>query len=299
MVSTQTIATVLGFLIGFFAALTLLHLFLFLFYKRNKSNLYYSVFSFCMAWLGVLVSNAISDSSGNNNISGSYAMTFLAPLLLISLSTFLYSLFYDKMPKLFWIIFGLAVLSVILHLLKISFSGYLSFALALLVVIESIRVVIAAIRKKKDGAWIIGSGVLASVGSPVVIIIITMILFKKDFDLSSSSMAVFGTVMIFMLAFSILSISVSMSVFLARQFAKTNKNLQKQLEQVKELSLEKQNILETQKEQLEIQVTERTSELAQKNKDIVDSIHYAKRIQNALLPTEKYITKNLKRLMKK
>ena len=36
-----------------------------------------------------------------------------------------------------------------------------------------------------------------------------------------------------------------------------------------------------------------------KQKEILDSIHYARRIQNAILPTEKYIDKTLKRLMKK
>ena len=34
-------------------------------------------------------------------------------------------------------------------------------------------------------------------------------------------------------------------------------------------------------------------------KEIIDSIHYARRIQTSLLPTEKYIEKNLKRLKKK
>jgi len=36
----------------------------------------------------------------------------------------------------------------------------------------------------------------------------------------------------------------------------------------------------------------------EKNKDILDSIHYARRIQRAHLPTLEYLTKNLKRLMK-
>ena len=34
----------------------------------------------------------------------------------------------------------------------------------------------------------------------------------------------------------------------------------------------------------------------EKQKEILDSIHYARRIQTALLPTEKYIDKTLKRL---
>ncbi len=37
-------------------------------------------------------------------------------------------------------------------------------------------------------------------------------------------------------------------------------------------------------------------EIEQKNKDILDSIRYAQRIQNNILPTKKYIDKNLKRL---
>jgi hypothetical protein len=36
----------------------------------------------------------------------------------------------------------------------------------------------------------------------------------------------------------------------------------------------------------------------EKQKEIIDSITYARRIQRSLLPTEKYIDKNLKRLMK-
>ena len=39
--------------------------------------------------------------------------------------------------------------------------------------------------------------------------------------------------------------------------------------------------------------------IEEKNKDIIDSIHYAKRIQQALLPTEKYIAKKLNSLTKK
>lgn len=38
--------------------------------------------------------------------------------------------------------------------------------------------------------------------------------------------------------------------------------------------------------------------IEEKNKDITDSIQYAKRIQNSLLPTEKYIDKSFKRLKK-
>ncbi len=43
-------------------------------------------------------------------------------------------------------------------------------------------------------------------------------------------------------------------------------------------------------------ITSQKTLLEEKNKDITDSIHYAKRIQESLLPTEKYIERNLIRL---
>ena len=79
-------------------------------------------------------------------------------------------------------------------------------------------------------------------------------------------------VLIFLALFllAIVSIPISMSVYLAIDFAKTNKNLKIQLEQVRLLSAktleqerEKQRILSGQKEKLEIQVKERTIELEQ------------------------------------
>lgn len=45
-------------------------------------------------------------------------------------------------------------------------------------------------------------------------------------------------------------------------------------------------------------LAEKNTVIEEKNKDILDSIRYAKRIQNSLLPTEKYIDKSLKRTNK-
>ena len=45
-------------------------------------------------------------------------------------------------------------------------------------------------------------------------------------------------------------------------------------------------------------ITEQKKHIEEKQKEILDSIHYAARIQRCILPTEKYISQNLKRLMK-
>ncbi|HEY6160917.1 MAG TPA: 7TM diverse intracellular signaling domain-containing protein [Bacteroidia bacterium] len=64
----------------------------------------------------------------------------------------------------------------------------------------------------------------------------------------------------------------------------------------KEMALaENERILREQNVLLEKLVMERTSELQQKNKDILDSIHYARRIQQSLLPSEKSISRTLEK----
>ena len=57
----------------------------------------------------------------------------------------------------------------------------------------------------------------------------------------------------------------------------------------------RKNILEQQKMEVEFQ----RQIVEEHQKDIIDSITYARRIQRSLLPTEKYIEKTLSRLRKK
>jgi adenylate cyclase len=47
------------------------------------------------------------------------------------------------------------------------------------------------------------------------------------------------------------------------------------------------------------EIRKQKEEIEEKNKDITDSIHYARRIQQSLMPTEKYIHRHLHRLTKK
>ncbi len=54
-----------------------------------------------------------------------------------------------------------------------------------------------------------------------------------------------------------------------------------------------------QKQKANILITEQKKEVEESKKEILDSIHYAKRIQKAHLPTLNYIEKNLNRLQKK
>lgn len=84
-------------------------------------------------------------------------------------------------------------------------------------------------------------------------------------------------------------------------------NYEKQVAQNQAFEAMKENetLIKEQNIVLEKKVRVRTAELEEqkdiveeKNKEIVDSIRYAKRIQSTLLPSEKYIEKNLERLKK-
>ncbi|MBC7861978.1 MAG: hypothetical protein IAF38_03335 [Bacteroidia bacterium] len=74
-------------------------------------------------------------------------------------------------------------------------------------------------------------------------------------------------------------------------------------DQINILKKEKENAQQKALENLEEKVRERTNELKEqkvlieeKNKEVMDSIRYASRIQRALITSEKYISRNLKRI---
>ncbi len=54
-----------------------------------------------------------------------------------------------------------------------------------------------------------------------------------------------------------------------------------------------------QKKKANLEISRQKELIEEKQKEILDSIHYAKRIQTALLPHEKYVQRNLKRLQDK
>jgi class 3 adenylate cyclase len=141
----------------------------------------------------------------------------------------------------------------------------LSF-LNLLILVDVIRNIITAMVKKKKGAWIIGAGFLLFIFFFVMVAILGL---TSNKEIITTTGSLLGIVILSTFVPGIISIPLSMSIYLARDFAGTNKNLEKQLENVKVLSAktieqerEKQRILENQKEKLEVMVDERTKELA-------------------------------------
>ena len=105
----------------------------------------------------------------------------------------------------------------------------------------------------------------------------------------------------------VLGLPFSMTLYLARDFARMSNKLNLQLKEITVLSektikqeQEKKQILENQKAELEEKVVQRTQEVWEqkevievKNREITASLIYAKRIQSAILPDIKLIYKTL------
>jgi|GEM_PF-5271627 len=305
LINSLVFTSVFIFYFTFFFAVGFVHMMLFLYYRSVRSNLYYSIFSFLFGIYFLLLTIVnqffypdLTDYVSNIN-------HFLPNIYMTALLAMLYSIFNDnKLPKIFWVFFSYFCLDLVFKFFDIQIPYYRILTVA--IYIEPLRIVIMAIIKKKDGAWIIGTGVISTIA--FFFIFLTMTYFNKgEFASHSPALSFFWAIIVI---YFTLNIPMSMSIYLARDFARTNKKLQIKLKEVEELSQknleqerERQKILESQNQMLEEKVTERTIEITkqkkvieEKNKDITDSIRYARRIQQALMPNEKFIQRVLNKL---
>ncbi len=288
------------FYFTFFLALSFLHLMFYLFYRTNRSNLYYSIFAgaFGTIFLFITIQKSFTDPDFVLIINKLFG--FLPDFYIPGLIAMLYSIFYPKFPKIFWLWMILFAADFVATLFNTEIP-YFNILLNGIFVVETLRIIISAIIKKREGSWIIGTGIIVTVVFFSIFFVLTSI---GSINFSAQS-GWLGFLVGLMVLYATLSIPVSMTVYLARDFAKTSKNLSKKLIEVEELSAksieqekEKQKILSSQNEVLEVQVKERTSEIEEqkklieeKNKDITDSINYAKRIQEAILPEQAHLEK--------
>ena len=290
---TRIVLTSITVVIGvFFLSLGFVHFLFFLFYRKQITNLYYSIFVFLFGSIFLIPTISFNLVDPALSIKLNYYFGFFFSFFFYALLILHYSLFKRPVTKYFWFS-TIILIAVIISLIfpNNNLTKYLLFSFIISTVIGSFIIVVKSIRRKIDGAWIIGTGSL------IFLLFLGYIIVNIMIGVSISIHSLYLIILVFC---AMISIPVSMSVYLARQFALTNKNLEKKLIEVEQLSTkaieqekEKQKILETQKETLEIQVQERTSEIVEqkiviekKNKDITDSIDYAKTIQEAILPNK-------------
>ena len=219
-----------GFLfVGILISLAFLHFMLYLFYRVERANLFYSIYAFS---LGLFI--FCNNLSFGGHLSGSSvtilrvisSMSFAAAF--IGLLAFVYVAFERRLGKVFWTMTALWALNIALSVTFLVNFGRLFLLPNILIGLSftfSIYRLVSALREKRPGAWIIFTGVqLLAFG-----MFSSLVNQFKLFDLPGD--------VFFLGEFAIvLAVPISVSIFLARNFARTNRDLKLQLAQVEQLS---------------------------------------------------------------
>jgi serine phosphatase RsbU (regulator of sigma subunit) len=286
---------IVNMLAAFFFALFILHLMIYLFYREKKFNLYYSLFLLflSLSFFELFGIRLIKDPGTYvwvSNIDG-----ILFPTCCFFLVTLLNLLLNEKRTW-HYILFALAAVYLIIDtVFYIGAANSVAISIVFYTYFNTMAHSIVAVRKKIPGSKFLGWGILSFTIFIILTITFTLLMAFRD---PGGNWALI--VMMFFLMLSVLSIPLSMSAYLAYDFSRTNKSLSDQLKANEALHNEKQELLSNQNRLLETQVTERTKEIADQNKvlehqkkEITDSINYARRIQQALLPEVESIKASL------
>ncbi|MCH7974681.1 MAG: SpoIIE family protein phosphatase, partial [Bacteroidetes bacterium] len=259
-------------LAGIYFSLSVIYLLLFSFYSSKNEYLFYLIFTFSMGvvFLFGLLSNII-----HSDLSFYFGRTFILPFSLfsifLSILAFLYKIFYGQMIKIMRYLLLISILSYILTFFNNleDISDKVFFGVVIVSSIEILRVIFLSIKRKKPNAWVIGAGVGFFAGFIIILFIIGVF---------------FGGAQInnLYIAFTfLLSIPISMSVYLARSSAQTNENLEIQLTNVQKLSKEAiEQEKRTAKLELETQLVKVENE--RKTKELEE----ARQLQLSMLPKE-------------
>jgi class 3 adenylate cyclase len=263
-VNLIALSSIFMVLAGFFLSFCLIHFFMFLLNRDIRSNLYFSVFMLSLG-LGFVIALIIASAHNTEyQLKSAYLLRFISISTFVTLSGFINELF-SKSKTRFYIILLVGFLIIILQYFQYEYYGDLLSILVIFILLEAIFIVTKSIVKKVKGAWIIGTGILFFT---IFILVTLLISLLNDGEMSIENNSLTGQIIVVCIVLTIVSIPLSMSIYLAWNFSTINKNLSLQLEQVKVLSQknieqeqEKQKILENKKEELEAQVLERTAEL--------------------------------------
>ena len=216
----------MGFLfIGVLLALAFLHFLLFAFYRADRANLFYSLYAFAFAINMICGNLRFAGHQGvmTNAVLRVVSLMILAAMF-ISLIAFLRTAFEEKFGRIFWILGVFWLLIVVLNIFFIGNLGAFSLLGSIAIFLSfsySIFLVAKALRYKKPDAWIILTGVqIFAVGMFSTLV--------NQFSLFDLPGWVFGLGEVAL----ILAVPIAVSIFLARNVARTNLNLKTQLAQV-------------------------------------------------------------------
>ncbi|NNM94133.1 MAG: SpoIIE family protein phosphatase [Bacteroidia bacterium] len=299
-IKSNSISDVISVSLGiFYFTFFFLYLILYFSDKSVKVNFYFSLLCLFIFLFFLLNASFLEPLNSALNTAFNHTVALIVAFLFYVFVCFLHQLVFGGLRKYLRWLFGACSALALFIIFAPSDVYYTSilydiaiFIIAAFATIDGIRVVIIGLKNKTRGIKAIIRGIFLSMILSIVSLIIIIV--SKSDDIGFFSWAI-----------SLSVIPLSVAITLVNNYTKTGKLLALELNRVKQLSAitmqqekEKQEILESQKEKLEEQVVVRTAEIVRqkdeiarqkelvesKNKDILDSIAYAKRLQDAILP---------------
>ena len=305
---SDKISTILSI---FYFTFFFIYLNLFLSDRKAKTNLYFSLFCFFIFF--VFFKAAIDNDVENYKVHlflSTVDLIIIAPLN-FTFVAFLHQLVFGRLKKYLLGVLAITILSPITLYFGLLYINVPSLIIGgtglgiviLFSIINGVRVVYLGLKRKIAGSKTIIYGVFIS----LMIFIINSICLGFIDSVSEYMDATLGANANFILfSIPLIVIPISVSISLIKNYTETSQQLAEELINVSQLSektiqqeKEKQHILESQKEKLEEQVILRTAEIVrqknlveeqkqlieEKQHEIIDSITYAKRLQQAILPS--------------
>ncbi|HZD05062.1 MAG TPA: histidine kinase dimerization/phospho-acceptor domain-containing protein, partial [Longimicrobiales bacterium] len=196
---------------GLFMALGILHLVLYVLLRDPSGNLHYAAFAIHFSLYPLLGYLAEGTADVRTAALLEHLATAAVGPAFLALIVFLYSTFYERIPRTVWPMTGVMLLWLALAFLPGGEIANAAIWLAVAAfVAEGTRVIAVALWRKKDGAYIIGAGFLATFG-----VLVYMVL--EYFGLVPNAGDLFW--------YGWTGIALSSSIYLARNFARTSRGL--------------------------------------------------------------------------
>ncbi|MGI4738116.1 MAG: ATP-binding protein [Janthinobacterium lividum] len=272
--------------VGIFGLLTLLHWAFFHYNPTQQANRYFARFALALtlAFLSGYGSQVLAYPTQAPHLVVAMLNNGLGPIGSIWAVRALYALFKVQPGRLYtglWVSCGVMLLLLLLgpyHQAHVIAQTLLT----LLAAAEQLRLTVGALRRGHHGAWIIAGGFAGGLSASLVILLLLRLAVTLQLEATTV------TLLIELLALLMYLLpALSISLFLAREFALDAELLQVKLGEVERLSAqtlaqeqEKQSLLARQNETLETQVAQRTSQLQRSLTDL-------RATQNQLIQAEK------------
>jgi len=221
----------------------ILHLILYLYNKRLKGNLYFSIFLFLFA-LNIFFDfqSSLASSQAENLLFVRFHRAVM-PYNSIFMLLFFYSAFSLKIPKHFWIIVIALVTTGFLSVLEpIKYFDYVQIA-QIAIMIEVVRVFYSAVKNKQYDAWILGTGYFLLFIFSLYDALLDLRLLEQVYNISNGYPIGFVGIIVFS------------SIYLARDFARTNRIILEHESKSKEMEISKK-LLEAEDKRKSIELNE-------------------------------------------